>query len=99
MFAAAGETGDCTAQAADSRKLLTTIRTAIDESRRVSFRREGKIMTALLVCDSQIDTRLPPFGAVRQNSASPGAKLSQNMGEFMAQSAIDFGGMLEQQGI
>jgi hypothetical protein len=56
-------------------------------------------MTALLVCDSQIDTRLPPFGAVRQNSASPGAKLSQNMGEFMAQSAIDFGGMLEQQGI
>jgi hypothetical protein len=33
---------------------------------------------------------------MRQNSATAGAKLSENMRQFMAQRAIDFERMLEQ---
>jgi len=65
VFAAAGKTGDCAPQAANSREFLTTIRAAIDEPRGVSSRRKRQIVTALLVGDSQIDTRLLPLGAVR----------------------------------
>jgi hypothetical protein len=53
-------------------------------------------MTALLVADPQIATRSAPVIAMRQNSASPGPKLCENMSEFMSQSAIDFGLMLKQ---
>ena len=58
MFAAAGKTGDCAARAADSRKLLTTIRAAIDEPRGVSSHRKRQIVTPLLVGDSQVDASL-----------------------------------------
>jgi len=53
-------------------------------------------MTALLIGNSQIAARSAPLFAMRQNSATTSAKLSENMRQFMAQSAIDFGRMLEQ---
>jgi len=53
-------------------------------------------MTSLLVGDSKIATRLLPLLAMRENPAPTGAKLSEKMGQFMAQSAIDFGRMLKQ---
>ena len=53
-------------------------------------------MTALFSGDSQIAARSAPLVAMRQNSATPGAKLGKNMCQFMAQSAIDFGRMLKQ---
>ena len=57
--------------------------------------RERKIMTALFVADSQVATGLPPLGAMGQDAASPSAKLSENMSQFVAQSSIDFGCMLK----
>jgi hypothetical protein len=53
-------------------------------------------MTALLIGDSQIATRLLPLLAMWENPAPSHAKLSEKMGKFMAQSAIDFGRMLKQ---
>jgi len=53
-------------------------------------------MTALFIGDSKIITRLSPLGAVRQDPAPTGTKLSEKMGQFMAQRAIDFGRMLRQ---
>jgi hypothetical protein len=65
VFAAAGKACDCATHAADSRKLLTTIRTAIDESHCVSSRKKRQIVTTLLVNDSQVYTGLLPLGTVR----------------------------------
>jgi hypothetical protein len=53
-------------------------------------------MTAPLVGDSEIATSLLPLLAMRQNPAPPRARLSEKMGQFMTQSAIDFRRMLKQ---
>ena len=53
-------------------------------------------MTARFIGDSEIMTRLSPLGAMRQDPAPTGTKLSEQMGQFMAQRAIDFGPMLQQ---
>jgi hypothetical protein len=53
-------------------------------------------MTALFIRDFQIAASLLPLGAVGWDAAPAGAKLSEKMGQFMAQSAIDFRRMLEQ---
>jgi hypothetical protein len=47
-------------------------------------------MTALLIRNSQIAARSAPLLAMRQNSATTGSELSENMRQFMAQRAIDF---------
>ena len=65
VFAAAGKTCDCAAHAADSRKLLMAIPTAIDEARGVSSRGKRQIVTTLFAGDSQIGTGLPPLNAMR----------------------------------
>src|SRR4030095_14982576 len=91
VFAAAGKACDCATHAADSRKLLTTIRTAIDESHCVSSRKKRQIVTTLLVNDSQVYTRLLTLGTVRSNPPPASAKLGENMRQLMPQSAIDFG--------
>ncbi len=53
-------------------------------------------MTALFIGDSKIATSLLPLGAVGQDAAPAGTKLSENMRHLMAQGAIDFGRMLKQ---
>jgi hypothetical protein len=52
-------------------------------------------VAALLVGDSQVAASLPPFGSVWQEAAMAGTKLSENMSEFVSQSAIDFSGMFK----
>jgi hypothetical protein len=94
--ATAGEARDGTVYAADARKFLLAIWAPINETRHVSSCREREVMTALFSLDSKIATRLLPLLAMGLNSAPARAKLSKNMGQFMAESAIDFGWMLEQ---
>jgi hypothetical protein len=53
-------------------------------------------MTALFIRDSQIAASLPPLEAMGQDAAPTGAKLSEDMREFMAQGAINFARMLKQ---
>jgi hypothetical protein len=52
-------------------------------------------MAALFSVDSEIATRLSPLLTVRENAAPTRAKLSQNVGQFVAQRAIDFLRMLK----
>jgi hypothetical protein len=53
-------------------------------------------VAALFIRDSQIAASLPPLGAMGQDAAPIGAKLSEDMRQFMAEGAIDFGWMLKQ---
>ncbi len=99
LFSTTGETRDCAAHTSHARKFLPTIRTAIDKSRRISSRRERQVMTALLVCDSQVAASLPPLGAMRRDAVPARPKLSHKMGKFMSQSAIDFGRIVKEPGI
>ena len=96
VFSTTRETRDSAAHAPHARKFLFAAGTAINESRGVSSRRERQMMTALLVADFQVMASLPPLVAMRQDSATPGAKLGKNMRQFMSQSAIDFGRMRKQ---
>jgi hypothetical protein len=52
-------------------------------------------VTPLLVGNSQIEASLPPLEAVRWNPSAASAKLGKNMRQFMAQSPVDFGRMLD----
>jgi len=99
MRAATGQTGDRAARAADSPKLLTTIRTAIDEPRGVSSRRKRQIVTALLIANPKVTASLPPFNAMRQNPAPTRTKLREDMRQFVLQSSLDFGWMMNELGI
>jgi hypothetical protein len=49
----------------------------------------------LLVGESQVETSLSPLVTVWQDPPSSRTKLGQNMRQFMAQSSIDFGRMLD----
>ena len=53
---------------------------------------EGEVMAAGFVGDPEVDAGLFPFGAVRADAASSCAYLGEEMGEFMAESSIDFVG-------
>ena len=96
MRSAAGKACDGTACAVDARKFLAAIWAPINEARHVSPNRKREIMTAPFSLDSKIATRLSPLFAMREDPAPTGTKLSEKMGQFMAQSAIDFWRMLIQ---
>jgi len=57
---------------------------------------EGKIMTAFLVGDFQIAAGGAPLVSMRQNSVTASAKLGKKMGQFVAQSPINFVRVLKQ---
>ena len=77
-------------------KITFAIWTFVQVPPNACARRERKTMTALLIGNSKIAARSAPLAAMRQNSATTSAKLSENVRQFMTQSAIDFGRMLEQ---
>jgi hypothetical protein len=53
-------------------------------------------MAAPFAGDSQVVASLVPFNAVRLNSPPAGAKLSEDVSEFVPQRAIDLLWMLKQ---
>jgi hypothetical protein len=79
-----------------TRKIVLTIGTSVEISRGQLTEREGEIMAALLVGNSQVTARSAPLVSMRQNSATASAKLGKKMGQFVSQSATDFGRMLKQ---
>ena len=96
MRAATRQTCNGAFYAPSTRKIVLAIGTSVEISPGQMGEREGQVVTALLVGDSQIAARSAPFVSVRQNSATARAKLSENMSEFVSQSAIDFRRMLKQ---
>jgi hypothetical protein len=77
-------------------KIALTMWTSVQVAPSAFVDGERKIMTAPLVRDSQVAASLSPVGAVRQDQAPTGAKLGEDMSQFMAQGAIDFGRMLNE---
>jgi hypothetical protein len=94
--AATGETCNSASYPLYAMKMDLAIWTFVEVPPSACARRERKIMTALLICNSQIVARCAPLVAMRQNSATTSSKLSENMRQFMAQCAIDFRRMFEQ---
>ena len=94
MRAAACQAGNGAFNPPHTGKIALAIWTTINEARRKTFSRKREIMTTLLVRNSQIATSLPPFDTVRQNPPPARTKLRENMRQFVAQGAIDFGRMV-----
>jgi hypothetical protein len=99
MRAATGETRNGAFYSTRTGKVALTMWTLVQVAPSAFVDRERKIMTALLVRDSKIAASPLPVGAVRQDPAPTGAKLGENMSQFMAQGAIDFGRILNEQRI
>jgi hypothetical protein len=89
VFSTAGETRDHAADAAHAREFLPTIRTPINKTRGVSFCRERQIVAARFVSNSQITAGIAPFDSMRSDSASPSAKLGEQMRELVSERTID----------
>ena len=94
--AATGKTCYCAFDSPHTMEIALAMRTSVPVSPGAFDRREREIVAALFIRDSQIAASLPPLGAMGQDAAPTGAKLSKNMGQFMAERAIDFGWMLKQ---
>src|SRR5437588_12893314 len=94
MRAATGEACDGSSNLANPRKIAPAIWATIKETPTAAANREGQVVTALFIPDSQIIARKPPFRTVRQNSLPSGAELSEQMREFVKECALDFFGTL-----
>ena len=90
MRAAAGETGDDAAEAADAREIAAATGTAVEVTADSSADEGGEIVAAHLIGDAEIAAGLFPFGAMRKNAAAAGAKLGEEMGQLVAQRPLDF---------
>jgi len=95
MRAATGKTCDSAHNPTDPGKIALALRTFVHVPPSAFADFERKIVAALLVGDSQIAASLTPFGSVWQDAATASAKLSENMSEFVSQSAIDFSGLFK----
>jgi len=96
MRAATSQTRESTFAAAHTMEIALAMRASVQISPGALADRERKIVTALLVPDSQVPARLLPLGTMREDGAPTRPKLSENMRQFMAQSALGFTGMLKQ---
>jgi hypothetical protein len=92
---AAGQARDWARDPPHTREIALTMWTLVQAASAFASC-ERQIMTALLAADSQIAASLPPLCAMGQDAAPTGAKLSEDMRQFMAEGAIDFGWMLKQ---
>jgi hypothetical protein len=81
--AATGETCNGASYPPYAMKITLAIWTFVQVPPSACARREWEIMTALLISNSQIAARSAPLVAMRQNSATTSAKLSENMRQFM----------------
>jgi hypothetical protein len=94
MGAATCQTCDRTFRPAHARKITPTIWASVEVFASALLYWKRKIMTALFAGDSQVGASLPPFDAVGQNPAPAGAKLGENVSEFVAKRAINLAWMM-----
>ena len=88
-FSAAIQAGDRASNWPDPRELLSAARTCVKVTPGAALHRKRQGVGARFVADPQIAASLSPFGAVRRKTAAAGAKLGQEMGQFVSQSAVD----------
>jgi hypothetical protein len=78
----------------DPMEFLSAASATIQKTPRPLFHGKGQGMAARFAGDAEIAAGAFPFRTVRRNPPAPGAKLGQQMGEFVAQSALDFSGVV-----
>ena len=93
-FPAAIQARHCPLDPPDPRKFLPATSTLIEEAPRPFFHGKRQGMAACFIGDAEIAAGAAPFRAVWRNPPAPGAKLGQQMRQLMAQSAVDFRGVL-----
>ena len=75
----------------DAGKILAAARTTIEEPAGARLNRERQGVAARFVGDAEVAAGFAPGRAVRRNASPAGAELGQQMGQLMAQGAIDLG--------
>jgi hypothetical protein len=88
---AACQTRDRASDSPRARKIEKTIRALVNETPDAFMPREGEIVTTLFVANAEIMARRAPFRSVRQNAPPAGAKLREEVRQFMTQCSIDLG--------
>ena len=78
----------------DAQKFLPATRTPIEEAPLPLFHWKRQGMAARFIGDAEIAAGATPFRAVRRNPAAPGAELREQMRQLMAQSAVNFRGVV-----
>jgi hypothetical protein len=73
----------------NARKITLTVWTFVKKTSRTFADRKRQVVAALFVVDPKIAARLTPFVAMRQDSASAGAKLGEEMRQFMTKGEIN----------
>jgi len=74
----------------DARKFLSAPRTAIEETPFSFLHRKRQRVATRFIRDTEVATGAAPFRTVRRNPSAAGAELRQQMGQLMAESAVDF---------
>jgi hypothetical protein len=78
----------------DPRKFFPAPRTTIEKSPGARANRKRQGMTARFIRDAEIAASPAPLCAVRRNAPRTSAELGKQVGEFVAQGAIDLGGIV-----
>ena len=94
--ATTGQAGYCAFDWTHAREFALAIWTLIQVAPRAFTDGKGEIVTALFVGNTEVAACKTPLVSVSENSAATGPVLSENMSEFVSQSAIDLRRMLKQ---
>ena len=78
----------------DPREFFPAARTTIEKSPGARANRKRQGMAARFVGDAKIAASPAPLGAMRQDAPRTSAELGEQVGEFVAQGAIDLGGIV-----
>lgn len=93
-FPAAIQAGHLPFDPADSRKIFAASGTAIQETPDTLPDWKRQSVTARFVRDAEVAAGLSPFSAVWRDAATPGSELREQMGQLVAQGALDFRGVV-----
>jgi len=94
MRAAACQACNRPFDSAHPRKIALTMWTFIEIMPSTFANWERKIMTTGFIADPEITAGAAPFGSMRQNPPPATTELCQEMGEFMAQGAVNLDGAM-----
>lgn len=91
MRAATCQACDRTFDSAHAWKIALTIWTFIKITPSTFADLEWKIVTTDFVADPEVTASIAPFESMRQNPAAASTELREEMGELVAQRAVNFG--------
>jgi hypothetical protein len=91
VLAAAGEAGFASSEGANAGDFCAAGWAEVDQLAGDGFAAEGELVATGFVNQSKVGASLFPFRTVGGNAAAGVAGLSDEVGQFMSESAVDFG--------